>query len=298
MAKYLRQKLDPATLDSIADFICGDNQEKFPEYRSSGYLTRFFQNIGINATHDGSTRKWWVLEILKQLSLDNIEKVVLRLVDIREYRADKNKLQTASKAMSDILYMENLGLQFQGRDPVVVPLKSTNSPIIDNAVEDLSEEEFLKKDFEENNITKINIDGIVESILKERVGEARSCVKNKIWLSSIFMCGSCLEGLLLGVASKYPKQFNQANSSPKKDGKIKPFHEWTLENFIDVSHEVGFIGLDVKKFSHAMRDFRNYIHPYQQLASKFSPDEHTAKMCLQALNAAIADLIKSQSKGI
>ena len=101
MAKYLRQKFDPATLDSLADFICGDDQEKYPEYRSSGYLTRFFNNIGINIAHDGSTRKWWVLEVLKQLSLNDIEKVVLRLVDIREYKADKNKLQIASKIMSE-----------------------------------------------------------------------------------------------------------------------------------------------------------------------------------------------------
>jgi hypothetical protein len=41
-----------------------------------------------------------------------------------------------------------------------------------------------------------------------------------------------------------------------------------------------------------MRDFRNYIHPYQQLSSNFDPDEHTAKMCLQVLNAVISDLIK------
>ena len=48
--------------------------------------------------------------------------------------------------------------------------------------------------------------------------------------------------------------------------------------------------LDVKKFSHELRDFRNYIHPYEQLASKFTPDKHTAEICLQVLKAAIADL--------
>ena len=38
------------------------------------------------------------------------------------------------------------------------------------------------------------------------------------------------------------------------------------------------------------RGFRNYIHPYQQQASNFAPDEHTARICLQVLKAAIAQL--------
>lgn len=295
MAKYLKQKLDSATFEAIADFICGDS-EIFPEYRSSGYITRFFNNLSIYVTHDGSTRKWWVLNVLKQLSLENLEKVVLRLVDIREYKGDKLKLEMAQRAMSDILFMENMDIIFQGRDPVIVPLKISSDPIIqNNSKDDMSEEDFLKKDFEENNISKVCLGEQIENILTERIVEAQKCLKNKSFLSCIFMAGSTLEGLLLGVASKNPRIFNQALSAPKKDGKVKNFPDWTLDNFINVAHEVGFIDLDVKKFSHAMKDFRNYIHPYQQLAYSFKPDEHTAKICLQVLNAAISDLIRKNN---
>ena len=45
-----------------------------------------------------------------------------------------------------------------------------------------------------------------------------------------------------------------------------------------------------KKFSHSLRDFRNYVHPYEQVVSSFTPDEHTAKVCFQALKAAPASL--------
>lgn len=293
MVKYIKTKFDPATLDSIADFICGDNAEKFPEYRSSSYLTKFFNDIFIFVQHDGSTRKWWVLNVLENLSLEDLEKVILRLVDIREYKGDREKLKIAKKAMSDILFMENLDIVFKGRDPVIIPLDISNDPIIKNDKEvSISEEEFLNKDFEENDISKLNLNGQIEIILKERVSEARKNLKVKSYLSCIFMTGSILEGVLLGIANKNPKFFNQAKLSPKKDQKVKQFPEWTLADFINVSYEIGFLGLDVKKFSHAMRDFRNYIHPYQQLFLNFNPDEHTAKMCLQALNAAIADLIK------
>lgn len=91
--------------------------------------------------------------------------------------------------------------------------------------------------------------------------------------------------------SLVPVEFNEAANSPKdKDGRVKQFHDWSLAQFIDVAHGLGALKLDVKKFSHELRDFRNYIHPYQQLASRFTPDKHTAEICLQVLKAAIADL--------
>ena len=78
--------------------------------------------------------------------------------------------------------------------------------------------------------------------------------------------------------------------SPKRDGKTKPFQEWSLAEFINVAHDIGVLKPDVQKFSHGLRDFRNYIHPYQQMDSGFAPDEHTANVCLQVLKAALADV--------
>jgi hypothetical protein len=114
-------------------------------------------------------------------------------------------------------------------------------------------------------------------------------------LAVIFLCGSILEGILLGVALQKPREFNQANNSPKdKSGKVKAFPAWSLSQFIDVACELGLLKLDVKKFSHELRDFRNYIHPYQQMASNFHPDKHTAEICFQVLKAAIASLSRER----
>ena len=103
-----------------------------------------------------------------------------------------------------------------------------------------------------------------------------------------FLCGSTLEGILLGIASNNPQKYNTATASLKdKAGKVLPFYKWKLGNFIDVAKEAGFVGEDIKKFSHVLRDFRNYIHPYEQATKAFSPDEHTAKLCWQVLKIAI-----------
>jgi hypothetical protein len=152
-------------------------------------------------------------------------------------------------------------------------------------------DEFLSREFVIPNLHKLPVDAQVAEIIAARLEEARKALAAGAPLAVIFLCGSVLEGVLLGTAQRHPEKFNRASSSPKTaDGKVKPFHEWTLAQLIDVAHEVGLLTLDVKKFSHGLRDFRNFIHPYEQMASRFTPDQHTAKVCFQVLKAALASL--------
>ena len=153
---------------------------------------------------------------------------------------------------------------------------------------DITEDEFLKKEFDEVSIISLKLDGAITGILDQRLKEIKKCLNSKAALATIFLCGSTLEGILLGVAINNSQEFNIAKTSPKdKNGKVLQFHQWTLNNFIDVAKEIGFLKEDVKKFSHSLREFRNYIHPYQQANQQFDPNEHTAKLCWQVLKMAI-----------
>ena len=62
-------KLRHRTINEIADMICGNLEEpkNFFVYRSSTYLTEFFQDCNLEYVHDGSTRKWWVANVLEKL---------------------------------------------------------------------------------------------------------------------------------------------------------------------------------------------------------------------------------------
>ena len=156
---------------------------------------------------------------------------------------------------------------------------------------DEMEVNFLDREFTIPNIHLLPVEAQVATIIEARLEEARKALKVKAHLSVIFLCGSILEGVLLGTAQQSPARFNQSKVSPKDgSGKVKQFHDWSLAQFINVACDVGFLKLDVQKFSHGLRDFRNYIHPYQQMTSGFTPDEHTAKVCLQVLKAALASL--------
>lgn len=155
----------------------------------------------------------------------------------------------------------------------------------------ITENEFIAKEFSNVSIAKLGLDAAMNRVLNQRIDEIRKCLAAKAALGTIFLCGSTLEGILLGIAYTKTKEFNQSTVSPKdKTGKVKHLQDWTLNEFINVARDLNLVGEDVKKFSHALRDFRNYIHPYQQLSSNFNPDEHTAKICWQVLQAAITQL--------
>lgn len=153
------------------------------------------------------------------------------------------------------------------------------------------EDAFLDREYTVPNIQALPIDPNAVSIIEARLSEARIALSAGAHLSVIFLCGSVLEGVLLGAAQKDPAKFNCAHSAPKAtDGSVKKFHEWSLAQFIDTACEIGLLKPDVKKFGHGLRDFRNYIHPYEQMVSGFLPDQHTAKVCFQVLKAALASV--------
>lgn len=198
--------------------------------------------------------------------------------------------------LSEMLDLWVFGQQKQGNNPEENSIYKKCRSIVNGLVgekedKESSKEEFLEKDFEDIPLSEIELDEDLISILSKRFEEAQKALKNDLPLSTIFMCGSILEGLLFGMADKYPKDFNKSELSAKnKEGEVKTFRFWSLSQFIDVAHDIGILELDVKKFSHYMRDFRNYIHPYEQFNSGFNPSIETARICMQVLRAGIISI--------
>lgn len=57
------------TLRQLADMICGNFEQasSFFKYRSSSYLTEFFEDCDTDYRHDGSTRSIWVASTLQEI---------------------------------------------------------------------------------------------------------------------------------------------------------------------------------------------------------------------------------------
>lgn len=114
--------MDGQTLDSLAEMICGDGSD-YAVYRTGSELTRFFQRVGFsNFRHDGSTRKWWVLDALRMLTDNNLKAVILRLADPREYRGNQELVSKALTKLNEILMVEGLKVELDGIRPKLMEI--------------------------------------------------------------------------------------------------------------------------------------------------------------------------------
>jgi hypothetical protein len=283
------RRMDESTLNKIAEIICG-NGENYPTYRSSSQLTAFFARAGLpRFVHDGSTRQRWVLDCLKSCTRNELANVLKRLASPREYAGDKEKITQALKALNEASYVEGFCIKLNGSEPIFEKIDINFSE--DAAIGEL-------KTLPPPDFLSLNLEPGIGEILRNRWVEAQKCVDSKAHLAAIIIMGSLLEGILLGICQRNPALANTCTCAPKdsQTGKVKKFHEWSLADMIDVAHSVGWLGLDVKKFSHALRSFRNLVHPYEQMVSRAHPDEDTCNISWLVVQSAVNDLARSLRK--
>ena len=288
------------TLQIISKIFCGDI-EGYYSYKSGPKLVSFFnQHFGYSDVYrQGFPSRWaYTEEKLNQLNgtatLDQC---------IRNVFAPVNYIEKPS-LLDELLELFNKHLQYDDWNVYIdgknVLFRKTNFDLHKSFKPDAPSmktiEDFIKIKISNLNIAKLPIESCLHPIIESRMKEIDKCIENEISLGCIFLCGSVLEGIFSAMAMKQPAIFNSTNASPKEreSGKVKAFDKWTLENYISVAYELGYIQEDVKRFSHAVQNFRNYIHPYQQISQKFTPTIDTAVLCAQVVKMAINQIAKKE----
>jgi hypothetical protein len=279
--------LNKKTLEKLRILI---NEEI--EYRSGSKLVAFFNNLGFKDEYGQGFPARWIFtdERLSRINgKPELDICIKRLFAPINFIGKIEQLDDFIKDFNQYLAFDKWKIVRKNEEITFI---KTDKVVIDESHPNGTEEEkFLAKEFKDIPLSKLCLETSVSIVIEQRLDEIKICLQNKAPLSVIFLSGSTLEGILLGMASMKPEEFNTSKASPKnKEGKIKKFHEWTLNNFIDVAFDIGLLKEDVKKFSHTLREFRNYIHPYQQVSSNFNPDIHTAKVSWHVLKAAIFQL--------
>lgn len=154
-------RLQRRTVETLAEMICGAagmggfSWENF-RYRSSYYLTEFFQECGLDYHHDGTTRRAWVIEVLTEINEMTAEvpslpssqmlKVIQHLADPYEFADEKYDaaLEQINRALSrDGLRVKNLN------GHVVIENLNTNAATPLDSPDRLlnSAEEALRREF-------------------------------------------------------------------------------------------------------------------------------------------------------
>jgi len=281
------RSLDEQTLDGLADLICGDGG---PFYRKGWVLPKLFRNAGLRCPdHDGSTRKWWALDRLKEFNRNPsyIEKVILRLANPLEYKGEPDTTEEVIEILNKLLAIEGLKVELSGVTPILHERKPGLASTGKKVTVPLSAPDF-----------GILTDDIsLGPILAERWNDSQKCIDAGAHTAALIMMGSLLEGALLAIVNAYPKESNLSKSCPKDDaGKPKAFHNWGLNSLINVANDCGWVQTDIKDFSHSLRDYRNMVHPWHQRAKRFTPDKDTSSICWEVVKAAINDLAEYKKK--
>lgn len=161
-------------LKDIADCIVGDRQY-FP-YRSSFYITQFFDECDLPYVHDGSTRWWWTAERLKELleepcAKDSLPEKFINLLRILMYKSDAteddheriNTLIELNKPLSregfeafygsdNILYVRNIRT-----NNLIKPSENPHRPF--------TEDELKKRELLVNFLERCSEDELIEKVL-------------------------------------------------------------------------------------------------------------------------------------
>jgi len=277
------------TSEKLRDLI---NEET--EYRSGPNLVKFFNALGFNHSYGQgfTSRGKFTEDCLERMNgTPQLDKCIKEVFNPVNFISRVAELDRCIVDFNQYLAFDKWRVVRNGAEITFNKLHKVEFNEDSLKSNSLSESDFLSREFSGFNISDLGLDLNVTEVLNKRVDEIEKTYNSAAYLSTILIAGSTLEGVFLGLASSYPRAFNTVKSSPKgRDGKVQPFHDWNLAAFIDVAKDLELIQLDTHKFSHILRDFRNYIHPYQQMSSGFTPREHTAKICLQVLKAAITEV--------
>ena len=285
------KRIDDSTLEAVAESICGSGEgsgggyNSPSPYRTMGQIGDFFRRAGVTPQGQSSTRKWFVLESLQSINGTNsLEAVLLRLASPKEYRGDANMTKEVVDHLNRVLQVEGLEIELLGVDPLL--RKRRASSTVSKPKETPME---VPPDFH-----RLVQDSSLADVLSSRWKEAQKCSHANAHLAAVVMMGSILEGVLLYKIETNPEAGNRAKSSPKdnRTGKPRPIQEWGLSALIDVAHEVGWLQGDVKRFSHALRESRNLVHPYMERLQSDKPDQDTCSICWQVVRAAVSDLLR------
>jgi len=121
--------------------VIGDNSA-FP-YRSSFYISQFFEKCGFPFSHDGSTRKWWVAARLKELNTgsyqaadlpsDDILRVITELFDLDHFDRKEKDMNAALVELNRLLQKQSLEAYFDASGRCY--LRNTGTGVVSSASE-------------------------------------------------------------------------------------------------------------------------------------------------------------------
>lgn len=161
-------------LRALADIVCGN--VAYFHYRSSSYLTEFFEDCDLEYSHDGSTRWAWVAEKLEEVLAqphsspsappDAFVRVIRRVLDKGEAQEDDEGRGKALAALNVVLVREGWEAFFDEHSVGQLRHVATNTIAqIANPHRPLTPSELVRREQLASHLDRCSEDELIEEVL-------------------------------------------------------------------------------------------------------------------------------------
>ncbi|KZM75556.1 hypothetical protein [Nocardia terpenica] len=282
-------QLDPRTVDRLAEVIVDIGGP----YERKGYeLEALLQRARWEVTpiYDGSPRVEWLRDQLeaRQEYPGEVERLLCRVCDPIEYDDGVLIAEEIRAAVNERLAPEHLAITLVSGRPVLGAVQTAGQ-----------DPTFAEPPDLQQRLAALVSDQETVHVLMGRVEETRICVAGGAYRMATIGIGTFIEGLLLAVLLERDEDLRR-NGFPdvrrrtlpgKRDPNKRTSADWvSLELLIDTAYDKNWVQLDATAFAHAVRDFRNFIHPRKEITEQPRFDADTVMLCWGPVQALMNDL--------
>jgi hypothetical protein len=140
--------------------------------------------------------------------------------------------------------------------------------------------------FEKRDFSYVN-DSEIRKILERDYLEIQRALVSSCWKSVIILSGGVIEAILLDLLQK---NLAKAKASSKAPASNPDITKWDLADLINVSVDLGLVSGGVEKLSNSVREYRNLIHPGNEIRKKLKFDAEEARIAFEVLGIVCRDL--------
>jgi hypothetical protein len=129
-------------------------------------------------------------------------------------------------------------------------------------------------------------DGDLKKCLERDYSEIQRAFVSRCWKSVIILSGGAIEAILTDLLLANSSMALASSKAPKQSDITK----WDLADLINVSVDASLVSSGVEKLSHPIREYRNLVHPGNEIRTKLTFNSEEARIALEVLNIVHRDL--------
>ncbi len=126
----------------------------------------------------------------------------------------------------------------------------------------------------------------LKAIIERDYEEIQRAFISNCWKSVIILCGGIIEAILTDLLLSNKAIAIVAKSAPKENDIAR----WDFSKLIDVSVELKLVSAGMQKLSHPLREYRNLVHPSNEIRNQLSFNTEEAKIAVEVLHILHRDL--------